>query len=122
MSYEVPTDSADFRFSGAPYGVPSSPVADFLFDGRPPVYFAPPPGVVRPYQSDWQTATDRQQVRTLRPMPRVGLSIPLGRKPATRRNNSLRQALALYWGSVAKKETMVSVNHGQSQEKTNDNR
>ncbi len=116
MSYEVPTDSVDFRLSGAPYVVPSSPVADFVFDGRPPVYFAPPPGVVRPYQSDWQTATDRQQVRT------TGYATSRPANTSRRQTSHQAQPLAvtslgLYWGSVAKKETVVSVSHGQSQEK-----
>lgn len=116
MSYEVPTDSTDFRLSGAPYVVSSSPIADFSFDGKPLVYFAPPPGVIRPYQSDWQTATDRQQVCTTG----YGTSRPVN----TSRTQTSHQAqpleatdLGLYWGSVATKETVVSVSHGQSQEK-----
>ena len=116
MSYEVRTDSVDFRLSGAPYVVPSSPVADFLFDGRPLVYFAPHPGVVRPYQSDWQTATDRQQV--------CSTPYSASRPVNTSRTQNSHQAqpleatdLGLYWSSVAKKETVVSVSHGQSQEK-----
>ena len=60
-NYEVPTDSAGFRLTGTPYTVASSAIADFSFDGRPLVYFAPPPGVIRPYESQWQGALSRQQ-------------------------------------------------------------
>ncbi len=115
MSYKMPTNNVDFRLSGAPYVVPSSPVADFLFDGRLPVYFALPPCVVRPYQSDWQTATDRQQVCT---------STYATSRLNTSRTQTSHQAqplaatsLGLYWESMAKKETVVSVSHGQSREK-----
>ena len=116
MSYEVPTDSTGFRLTGAPYVVSTSPFADFAFDGKPLVYFAPPPGVVRPYQSDWQTATDRQQV--------CSTPYSTSRPVNTSRTQNSHQSrplvattLGLYWGSVAKKETVVSVSHGQSRER-----
>ncbi len=61
MSYEVPTDSAEFRLTGAPYAVSSSAIADFSFDGKGLIYFAPPPGLVRHYEGQWQGAVSRQQ-------------------------------------------------------------
>ncbi len=39
MSYEVSTDSAEFRLTGAPYAVSSSAIADFSFDGKGLIYF-----------------------------------------------------------------------------------
>ena len=116
MSYEVPTDSTGFRLTGAPYLVSTSSFADFAFDGKPLVYFAPPPGVVRPYQSDWQTATDRQQVCSTG----YGTSRPINtfRTQTSHQSQPLEATdLGLYWSSVAKKETVVSFSHGVSEKK-----
>lgn len=116
MRYEVPTDSTGFRLTGAPYVVSTSPFADFAFDGKPLVYFAPPSGLVQLCESQWQTATDRQQVRstpyfTSRPVNTSRTQNSHQVQPLEATN------LGLYWGSAAKKETVVSVSHGQSQEK-----
>ena len=116
MSYEVPTDSTGFRLTGAPYLVSTSSFADFAFDGKPLVYFAPPPGEVRPYQSDWQTATDRQQVCSTG----YGTSRPINtfRTQTSHQSQPLEATdLGLYWSSVAKKETVVSFSHGVSEKK-----
>ncbi|USE38688.1 hypothetical protein [Endozoicomonas sp. SCSIO W0465] len=116
MSYEVPTGDLDFRLTGAPYTVSSSAIAYFSFDGRPLVYFAPPPGVIRPYKSQWQGALSRQQGFS------AGYST--SRPVSTTRRQSSQQAkpleatpFGLFWGAVAKKEVKVSFSHGQSQKK-----
>ncbi|USE34057.1 hypothetical protein [Endozoicomonas sp. SCSIO W0465] len=113
MSYEVPTGDSDFRLTGAPYTVSSSAIADFSFDGRPLVYFAPPPGVIRPYESQWQGALSRQQGFS------AGYST--SRPVSTTRRQSSQQAkpleaspFGLFWGAVAKKEVVVSFAHGES--------
>ena len=61
MSYVIPSDSADFRLSGAPYTVPT--IADFKMDGRPLLFFAPTPGLIRRYGSQWLTGAIRHQVQ-----------------------------------------------------------
>ncbi|MBO9484839.1 hypothetical protein, partial [Salinisphaera sp. G21_0] len=97
MSYEVPTDSPEFRLTGAPYAISSSAIADFSFDGKPLVYYAPPPGLVRPYGSQWQGALSRQQGFT------AGYST--SRPVSITRRQSSQQAkpveaspLGLFWG------------------------
>ncbi|WP_066017352.1 hypothetical protein [Endozoicomonas atrinae] len=116
MSYEVPTDSAEFRLTGAPYAVSSSAIADFSFDGKGLIYFAPPPGLVRHYEGQWQGAVSRQQG--------FSASYSMSRPVSTTRTQSSQQAkhlqaspFGLFWGAVAKKEVEVSFRHGQSQKK-----
>ncbi|WP_066017588.1 hypothetical protein [Endozoicomonas atrinae] len=116
MSYAVPTDSAEFRLTGAPYAVSSSAIADFSFDGKGLIYFAPPPGLVRHYEGQWQGAVSRQQG--------FSASYSVSRPVSTTRRQTSQQAkpleasqFGLFWGAVAKKEVMVSFRHGQSQKK-----
>ncbi|WP_163372664.1 hypothetical protein [Endozoicomonas acroporae] len=116
MSYEVPTDSVDFRLTGASYTVSSSAIADFTFDGRPSFYFVPPPSVIRPYGCQWQGALNRQQGFS------AGYSS--SRPVSTTRQQSSQQAkpleaspFGLFWGAVAKKQAKVSFSHRQSQKK-----
>ena len=111
MAYEIPA-SVDFAFVGGTY----EPLTDFSFYPKEKNAFVPPPSLVRFYQGNWQTATDRQQVRTMA----YSTSRPIN----TSRTQTSHQAqplaartLGLYWGSVAKKETVVSFYHGQSQNK-----
>ncbi len=116
MSYEVPTDSAEFRLTGAPYAVSSSAIADFSFDGKGLIYFAPPPGLVRHYEGQWQGADSRQQC--------FSASYSMSRPVSTTRQQSSQQAkpleaspFGLFWGAVAKKEAVVSFSHGVSHRK-----
>ena len=116
MSYEVPTDSAEFRLTGAPYAVSSSAIADFSFDGKGLIYFAPPPGLVRQYEGQWQGAVSRQQCFSAS----YSTSVPI----STTRQQSSQQAkpleaspFGLFWGVVAKKEAVVSFSHGVSHRK-----
>ncbi|WP_139117685.1 hypothetical protein, partial [Endozoicomonas atrinae] len=116
MSYEVPTDSAEFRLTGAPYAVSSSAIADFSFDGKGLIYFAPPPGLVRHYEGQWQGAVSRQQG--------FSATYSASRPVSTTRRQSSQQAtplqaspIGLFWGAVAKKEIQISFSHGESQKK-----
>ncbi|MGO0305020.1 hypothetical protein ACTL6P_00155 [Endozoicomonas acroporae] len=116
MSYEVPTDSVDFRLTGASYTVSSSAIADFTFDGSPSFYFVPPPSVIRPYGCQWQGALNRQQGFS------AGYSS--SRPVSTTRQQSSQQAKPLeaspfgvFWGAVAKKQAKISFSHRQSQKK-----
>ena len=116
MSYEVPTDSVDFRLTGASYTVSSSAIADFTFDGRPSFYFVTPPSVIRPYGCQWQGALNRQQSFS------AGYSS--SRPVSTTRRQSSQQAKPLeaspfgvFWGAVVKKQAKISFSHRQSQKK-----
>ena len=111
MAYEIPA-SVDFAFVGGTY----EPLTDFSFYPKEKYAVVPPPSLVRFYQGNWQIATDRQQVRTTA----YSTSRPIN----TSRTQTSHQAqplaartLGLYWGSVAKKETVVSFHHGQSRKK-----
>ena len=110
MAYEIPA-SVDFAFVGDTY----EPLTDFSLSEREirccSTAFTGPV-----YQGNWQTATDRQQVCTTA----YSTSRPIN----TSQTQTSQQAqplaagtLVLYWGSVAKKETVVRFHHGQSRKK-----
>ena len=115
MSYVIPSNSADFRLSGAPYTVPS--IADFKMDGRPLLFFAPTPELIRHYGSQWLTGTIRHRSNTA--------AYGSSRLVSTSRRQSSQQAkpvealsYGLLWGGVTKKmEVMVSISHGESRRK-----
>ena len=93
----------------------------FLLTVRPLVYFAPPPGLVRHYEGQWQGAVSRQQG--------FSASYSMSRPVSTTRKQTSQQAkpleaspFGLFWGAVAKKEVQVSFSHGQSQNERSDNR
>ena len=111
MAYEIPRQ-VNFAFSHGAY----QPIADFAFYPKPRYAFVPPPSVSRSYQAHWQKGLSCQQQSTA--------AYSTSRPVHTTRTQSSQQAkplesaaFGLYWGEMAKRETVVSFRHGVSGEK-----
>lgn len=102
----------DFRFTGAPYLLNNAPFAEFIFDGRETVFFAPPPNRCRQWQSRWQPA--EVLGRGLPSAFMQAVFIPRHRGASW--GNSIAAdgaGLSLPWGTVNGKQANYSVLYGQ---------
>ncbi len=111
MSYSLPA-SASFTLTGAPYTGGQSP--DFVLDGKPLVYYAPPPDILKSTRAPWDTGQDSQQERrSYYQTSRIVEASLLQTSHPARVLDAAR--LGLFWNRVAIFDSQVEISHGTGQ-------
>ncbi len=110
MSYAIP-EQVNFQLTGTPY-VRNLQVADFSLDGKPLVFYAPPPGLLISTSAPWDTgASSQTECSSAYDASRI---VQACRSQSSHDGKVLEAAwLGLFWNQVTKSDSRVGFSHGQ---------
>ena len=114
MGYQPPKDEVAFRMAGAAYLSPHQPVANFRFDGKPQVFYAPPPGILKTAQSPWQAGNTTHH--NLHSQYQQSTIVQTTRSQTSQQAQPRQPApLGLLWDQVTTVQTRLQSSHGTGQ-------
>ena len=109
MSYSPDTI---FVLTGTPYTRGQPP--DFVFDGKPLVFYAPPPDILKTTRAPWDTGQDNRQ--NLHSYYQASRIVEVSRAQSSHQGRELNPAwLGVFWNRVAIFDSGVEISHGTGQ-------